>query len=224
MITVGIATKNTGNDQVAIDFKPNECPFCHRTIVPIDTGGYLTPEFVELLFRCSNEECQKGFYAYYEEVIMQSVKHSPKRYVFKKTSIGTFISRVFDDRINQISPLFSVIYNQGLESEKMRLDQISGMGFRKSIEFLIKDYLIFKIPLKVDEIKKKSLGDCIREFVENEKIREISKRAVWLGNDEVHYVRKWEEKDIEDLKKLIDITIHWIEMELRTDEYLKEMS
>lgn len=27
-------------------------------------------------------------------------------------------------------------------------------------------------------------------------------RAAWLGNDETHYVRKWPEKDVKDLKSL----------------------
>jgi hypothetical protein len=34
-----------------------------------------------------------------------------------------------------------------------------------------------------------------------------------LGNDELHYVRKWENKDINDLKKLIDATLHYISLE-----------
>ena len=58
----------------------------------------------------------------------------------------------------------------------------------------------------------------------NEKVKEVAKRAVWIGNDETHYVRRWEGKDIEDLKTLIEITIHWIEMEKLTADYLTEMS
>jgi hypothetical protein len=39
----------------------------------------------------------------------------------------------------------------------------------------------------------------------------------WLGNDETHYLRKWETKELTDLKKLIQLTVHWIQMERLTD-------
>jgi hypothetical protein len=51
----------------------------------------------------------------------------------------------------------------------------------------------------------------------------MAERATWLGNDETHYVRKWEDKDINDLKILIKVTLHWIEMELLTEQYKTEM-
>ncbi len=53
-------------------------------------------------------------------------------------------------------------------------------------------------------------------------LREIAKRAAWLGNDETHYVRKWEGKDLEDLKRLISLTIHWIEMEKLTADVMAD--
>jgi len=48
-------------------------------------------------------------------------------------------------------------------------------------------------------------------------------RAVWLGNDETHYLRKWEQKDLTDLKNLIGLTVHWIEMEELTETVMKDM-
>lgn len=47
---------------------------------------------------------------------------------------------------------------------------------------------------------------------------------MWLGNDETHYVRKWEASDISDLKMLIDLTAHWMTSELLTERYLKTCS
>lgn len=35
---------------------------------------------------------------------------------------------------------------------------------------------------------------------------------MWLGNDETHYVRRWEEKDLSDLKRLISMTVSWIDL------------
>lgn len=55
-------------------------------------------------------------------------------------------------------------------------------------------------------------------------IKEMAKRAVWLGNDETHYVRKWEDKDIQDLKNLIDLTVYFISMTLKAKKYREEMA
>ena len=40
--------------------------------------------------------------------------------------------------------------------------------------------------------------------------------ATWLGKDETHYVRIWNDKDIEDLKMLMQLTVYWISRELLT--------
>ena len=37
-------------------------------------------------------------------------------------------------------------------------------------------------------------------------------------------VKKWEDKDLKDLKTLISITVHFILMELQANNYLYEMS
>jgi len=105
----------------------------------------------------------------------------------------------------------------------MGLDQITGVGYRKALEFLIKDYLISLNPDKEEKIKKKSLGNCIKDGVTDSHIKAVAERAVWLGNDETHYVRKWEDKDVSNLKDLIDLCIHWIEAEIKTKRMLDEM-
>lgn len=51
----------------------------------------------------------------------------------------------------------------------------------------------------------------------------FAKRAAWLGNDETHYVRKHEHMTVNDLKRLIDLTIHWIMMEQLTDDYERDL-
>ena len=106
----------------------------------------------------------------------------------------------------------------------MSLMEVCGVGYRKALEFLIKDYIIEgKEPDVVEEIKVSPLARCIDTFVSDPNVKNVSKRAVWLGNDETHYVRKWEEKDVQDLKGLIRLTIRWIEQERETAFLLKDM-
>lgn len=50
---------------------------------------------------------------------------------------------VFSDIINEISPGFVKIYNQAHEAEIRLLDDIVGGGYRKALEFLIKDICIY---------------------------------------------------------------------------------
>ena len=67
------------------------------------------------------------------------------------------------------------------------------------------------------------LATCIENYVTDPRIKEIAKRATWLGNDETHYQRRWIDKDLSDLKTLIRLTLHWIEAEHLTEEALKSM-
>ncbi|WP_396637042.1 hypothetical protein [Maribacter sp. R77961] len=206
---------NGQNPSVAFDKEPNKCPFCHDKITPRRYSAYHGKNGLEIIYRCSSEDCQKMFIGIYK---------SDNPYRLIGTSIGIHEPRNFSDNIIELSPNFSEIYNQALTSEFYNLEHISGIGYRKALEFLIKDYLIKKFPDKETKIKDKFLGKCIKQDVDNQNLKDIAERAAWLGNDETHYVRKWETKDVSDLKKLIDVSVHWIEMELLTEQYKSEMT
>ena len=106
----------------------------------------------------------------------------------------------------------------------MGLDDICGGGYRKAVEYLIKDYLATKYPERAEEIKAyKTLAPAL-ELIGDANIKKCAERATWLGNDEVHYFRVWTSKDITNLKELIDLTVHWCKAELLTAKYDSEMS
>ena len=130
----------------------------------------------------------------------------------------------FSPIITELSSAFVKIYNEAYAAEQMSLMEICGVGYRKALEFLVKDYAIVgKDEETVEKIKKSFLGPCIESYVTDARIKEVAKRAVWLGNDETHYVRKWENKDVQDLKGLIRLTIRWVEQEKETERLLEEM-
>ena len=97
---------------------------------------------------------------------------------------------------------------------------ICGPGYRKSLEFLMKDYAKAGAgnEERREEIERMPLAACINAFSRDDRIKAMAGRATWLGNDETHYVRKWEAKDLSDLKKLIDLTVFWVSAELLTKE------
>ncbi len=124
----------------------------------------------------------------------------------------------FSDAVTSISPRFIEIYKQSDTAEDEGLDEIAGPGYGKALEFLVKDYLIKNLPGEEAEIKSMSLYNCIHDKLDNPKIKALADRARVLRNDETHYERKYEESDITDLKKLINATVAWIELESFTAE------
>ena len=114
-----------------------------------------------------------------------------------------------------LSPSFVRIFTQAQAAEDHGLDEIAGPGYRKALEFLIKDYAISIAPNPeaVEEIKRLRLQPVIAKYLSGDKLPVVSTRAAWLGNDEVHYERRWVGKDLADLKRLISATIHFIAME-----------
>lgn len=209
-------TINTHSGQKSVIGHPNECPFCHSTITPNFIYGYLNNTTIETLLACPNIKCKKSFIGYYP--------HTNGNYTYNGiVTQGNLIGKDFTDNISNISPAFIEIYNQAYSAEQQNLTEICGVGYRKALEFLIKDYIILNNPEDKDKVEKKMLGPCIKDYVNDDRIKGVAKRAVWLGNDETHYIRKWEGKNLQDLKKLIDLTVHWIEMESLTKSFEDQM-
>lgn len=190
-----------------------ECPFCFVKIeIQHLRGIFWYEKGLQIFLKCKT--CKESFIGY--------TKQKEDKFHIIGLSKGNHKSTEFNENIKEVSPSFVKIYGEAEFSEQESLKEICGVGYRKALEFLIKDYLIKKFPDK-EEIKDMPLGNCIKEMINNPRIKEISKRAIWLGNDETHYFRKWEDKDLEDLKKLIDITVHFISMEVEADRYMEEM-
>lgn len=199
---------------------PEHCPECHQRIIPIINSKRLSKKGDKtfVFFSCPNPKCEISFVAQY---LRQA---EPYKHHFDKIIKGTVIQEKFSEHIEELSPYFIKIYNEAYFAEQNNLLEICGVGYRKALEFLIKDYLIKINPDKEEEIKSILLGKCIKDFVQDSRIRETSKRAVWLGNDHTHYVKKWENKDLSDLKLLIKLSVNWIESELMTEALINSMT
>ena len=204
---------------ITLNGSPDICPFCHKSIHPKTIYGYFCDDVFSVFMLCPNHECHETFIAKYHRT--PHVNHTADYQ--EETTQGNIVGKTFSDEIEAISPSFVVIYNQAYAAEQMDLMEICGVGYRKALEFLIKDYAILKSPDKKERIEKILLGKVIEEFATDSKIKSVAKRASWLGNDETHYVKRWEGKSIEDLKKLIALTLHWIEAEVLTESIEQDM-
>lgn len=115
----------------------------------------------------------------------------------------------FDPEIVELSRSFVNIFEEAYAAEKNDLTLICGMGYRKALEFLVKDYLISKFPQNADTIAKEPLAQSIRR-IDNPKIKILAERSAWLGNDETHYIKKHEEYSYNDIKSFLDAMIAFI--------------
>jgi hypothetical protein len=216
----GILKSDGQAGQIGLASLPDTCPNCLCAAAPIETGtGYLqNTHTAELVFRCPRLQCSKFFIGRYQ-------KTSEGTYAFQGAVPKTLAKTKQNDSVNAISPAFCKIFGEAELAEGQGLMEIAGVGYRKALEFLIKDYLLAQNDDATyqAQTKAKFLGRCISEDVANENIKQVAKRAVWLGNDETHYVRIWEGKDLQDLKKLIRITTDWIELEQLTQEIQTDM-
>ena len=208
-----------GGKFAEINGLPDRCPFCHNAVTPEALFSSVGDGTLDVFFKCPNQKCSSAFIGYYKN-------NHPIDYTYRflgKTSQGYLKEKEFHETVTTISPDFVNIYNEAYQAEQQDLLEICGVGYRKALEFLIKDYIIHKKPDDKAKVEKKQLGPCITEYVDDSKIKSVASRAVWVGNDETHYIRRWEGKDLNDLKKLIDLTIHWIEAEVITKSFEEEM-
>jgi hypothetical protein len=215
MIKTQIRTIN-GSLDARISSHPDKCPHCHFGIVPEYIFGFVDRYSLFLSFCCVRHDCLRYFLVEYDED-HNHIFHL-KRYILGKPN-PTEHQQIIKD----ISPTFVTLYDQAQASQYYGLDDVCGMGFRKALEFLIKDYIISKDPASKNTIEKKLLGDCIKYHIDSQKIKDIASRAAWLGNDESHYIRKWVNMDVNNLKQLIQLTTHWIETEYLTDQMIAAM-
>ena len=205
--------------------KVDSCPLCHSTFSSLPNSKLLISEnssTIKLYCFYVCLTCHKAFIVEYKNCVYKgeaTIDFSWSPHI----SPIEINYKVFDDYLSNLSKDFVSTYNEAFAAEQYGLKKICGMGYRRALEYLIKDYLIYKYPEDSEHIKSASLSNCIdsTKYSIISNIKEVAKRCAWLGNDHSHYITKHTDKDLEDLKELLNITSLWILMELKTEEALK---
>ena len=205
----------TGNSETSFDY-PETCPICKTSIFPSIIYNAEKKSFDSFLmiviFSCP--KCQDIFAGNY--VLTDAYMGYDSE--LKSLSPTAYAPKEFEQAINDISPKFVKIYNQASHAESLELDKICGMGYRKSLEFLVKDFACIEKPEDKDKIQTMPLLQCINAYIENEHLKSLAIAAVWLGNDETHYSRKHIDYDIASLKNFIQ----GIVLQISLDFIIKE--
>lgn len=222
---------NIGKNSVRIDQEPDSCPICNHLVsanrmgiskeIYTDNPNY--SRYLEVLYECPSTKCEHLFLAHFERK-SENPNSINSYFTYTHSTPNHFKPLDFDERIYQISSNFVEIFNQSANAEANGLSEVCGMGYRKALEFLIKDYCISSYSDEIEKIKVMPLMQCINKYISDINIKECATRAVWLGNDETHYQRKWQDKDIGDLKLLIKLVVHWVVSSLMTQEYMQSMT
>jgi hypothetical protein len=211
-----------GIGNATVDRLPDTCPLCHRAMCPTSIGPGIPTreERMEVVFQCPSRECRKLLIGTYQRSLPAGI------FSLVQVAPCAVSSLAFSAEIQGLSPPFVEIFNEARAAESYGLTHIAGAGYRKALEYLVKDFCASSCgddTEKAEAIRSKYLGKVIGEDISDPRMRAAAQRATWLGNDETHYVRKWDEKDREDLKKLIALTVSWVNTNLLTDSYIDEM-
>lgn len=223
---INIDAISIGLDDQHIDVdvqSPRKCPHCdcnfnpnipYATYIENDSGGFGK---LFVIYFCTH--CEKCFLVeYYANYLNQPNYQSSGTveniYPHPSEKID------FSDNIKYLSKKFISIFNESYLAEQSNLLEICGIGYRKALEFLIKDYAILTNKNDIETIKPMPLNQCIEKYIDNKHIKILAKASAWIGNDETHYVRKHEQYTLESLKSFITATVSFIDSDL---EYYKAM-
>ena len=175
---------------------PSNCPMCNSVTQIEPLNNWLIQkddENAELFSFYFCSKCEKFFIGHYEVLYYQTtnlISFSPKK---------SYNTKDFPKLIKELSPDFCEIYNQAYIAQQQGLTKISGIGYRKALEFLVKDYVIFLNPNESVNIKSLNLSSCISKYIESSQIKSLATAATWIGNDETHYIKKNLDYNIEDM-------------------------
>lgn len=208
----------TNNERICYE-TVNKCPICNSSIAPVEKSNFFNSDSKMYFFMFECPACSKGFITHYNYTNERKIKNNISYNMLKLVNSYPKVPELhqFDENIKKLSSNFCEIFNQAYVAEQMNLNEIAGIGYRKALEFLIKDYCIDKNKEQEENIKKEPLSQVITNYILSDKIRNLAKASIWIGNDETHYVRKYEDKDIKDLKRFISATVAYITYELIAD-------
>ena len=211
-----LITYNYGAGKTVRVQYPKLCPRCHVAIKPeqlfaMSYGDEKRGRRAAILYKCTN--CGEPFIVIYDTnqflVPINELEVAPRCAVI----------RSFSKIINDLSPKFCEIYRQASVAEREGLNEVSGIGYRKSLEFLIKDYSIKRKTDDAERIKKLSLSQCIDKYIDDNDINTLAKRAVWMGNDETHFLKLYGDYNTQEkIKKFIDAIVYFIEKKVVVEE------
>lgn len=217
--TVVHASSKTYPSPLSVEI-PTQCPICSVAYndIPLSIHQFERETFhtghvfASAVYFCPH--CENSFYVTY---VLSSSDYPVVAHIYATYPTNEHKTE-FPKSITDISPDFVEIYNQAEIAESNNLTEICGLGYRKALEFLIKDYAILTHPDEKSKIETQPISQCISNYISDSKISTLATAASWIGNDETHYIRKHPDYDIKSLKAFIKTMLAFIENEIAFQE------
>lgn len=224
------------NTEYTVSKEAVDCPHCNVSIVPelfhavqISSRGN---RHIVAFALCIESMCELPFLLEYKQ------KYSPKDENWKskpfiqqdvynyeyESSLPEDLETLRDDSNRPYLSKFFQIYEHAHQAHEQGFTEVSGTGFRKSFEFLVKDYAIYCFPDDRDKIVRQPVQQVIKRFSQNTQLNIVAERAAWLGNDQTHYTVEWDDMNVDNLKNLIKSTVFWIHHTEFSKELLTSMA
>lgn len=155
-----------------------------------------------------NHQCTACYQDYFTLQIMQEQKGIlVNTYPYAK-------NRYFNPLIMEMTPRFVELYAQAQTVEQINRIDLAGMGYRASLEVLIKDYaLYFELDSK-EGIATKNLNNAIDKYFNSDSAITSADVVRKLGNDYAHWEKEHQNLPLEILKAYLEIFIKQIEVKL----------
>ncbi len=190
--------------------KPMLCPHCGAFQNGIKNDSKLYPGYGEnelgtVCYKCSY--CAQHYVVVY---LVNRTERIAKFGTFYPIKTMTYENEIIKD----ISPRFIDSYNQALRAESNGDIELAAIGYRQSLECLVKDYAIIELSKPTEEVVKKSLCNAISEYLGEKDFVATADVIRILGNDYAHYERKYPEHDFQLLKRYMQIFISMVESKL----------
>ena len=163
------------NEALQYDRSPNFCPLCNHAIEPRLLTGSLVgerraqKETLQLVYQCVRRDCSSIFIGYYKkDMNLFPIRES---FLFFGSAPSNPSPPFTPPEVAQISPQFVTIRGQAAAAESHALSEIAGVGYRRALEFLVKDFCINQKPAEEEGIKGAALGSVIERHVDDANVK-----------------------------------------------------
>jgi hypothetical protein len=216
MSSVGVEpfTVTIGSERTeVISELPSFCPRCRSNAVPTPFGMGVVwkgdvDDGIDVPVCCSS--CGGAYI-----VLFQAYFHDETdqwTLSFMKTIPDALPKTQVSPVMKRISRNFARVFDEAAAAQTAGLEELAGAGYRRALEFLVKDYLCFKQPEKRNTYISTALRNCIKDHFPLPEIRDLADRAALMGNDYAHY-KALGHRDIIEMVSLINLIHKWIDLQ-----------
>ena len=169
MFTIKASSHEGQSNSLQVEKYPDTCPICHTAIHPTFitavTSGFNPTRLPQVVFGCRKLECHRLFIGIYDQ--------SPGSSLQVLRGVIPLVPKdvEFSEAITELSPMFVQIYKQSVVAETFGLHQLHGIGLRKALEFLVKDFAKSQMPTEKDAIENTQPLQCINNYLDDQRIR-----------------------------------------------------